>query len=1239
MIMATPEEEHNAEPREPRSDEESPKSEDEDETETKFVEWDDTGRFGRTTQLLGRGTYKNVYMAFDEEEGRDVAWNQVKVSGLPREEKQRLMTEVEILKSLDHKNIIKLYHSWIDNKKDGEVSVNFITEACAQTLKKYAAKLKTNLDLRAVKSWSRQILRGLDYLHSHDPPIVHRDLKCDNIFVNQNQGEVKIGDLGLAAMLDNNRTKSVIGTPEFMAPELYDEDYDERVDIYSFGMCIIELVTHECPYSECRNPAQIFKRVTEGVKPEALDKIIDADLRSFVLKCIAPIGKRLNAKELMADPFLDKTAIKAQAKPKPTVEEEPEAPRPGGTQQFAKQDPQSHPASRAESSAAVGDVGFDAGEPGADSGREDEGARRRETPSGSESGREGGDAHQGGDGGNDSAHHSRAASERGEGLSRVGSDAGSESTSPTGEHKGDGRARSESVPTYSDAVATPAKEEAGGGDTSAPAPPSGSADKGDTAAPAPSTAASSPVDSAGEHGGGGGEENAGRSRLARSSSVSRSPSEIDLAAKAVEEGDVREVRKKGGSLDFRVKGRILEDKTLRLRLKIGDASGHTRTVEFPFNTDSDSAYSVASEMVEELQLAQSDVRTIMNEIENEVKFLEEGRAKAEKSEAGGDPSPALRPRASAPDLGGYTSGDSEMAGLTRASSHRDTASSRPDAGSPPPRDSPSRPPSTMPEMPVEMQPFEVPQQQQQQQVPPPQPQAPAAIVAPTPVRAHAAPEQPTVRSESTPPMRMSSPSSQQPAGSFWQGQAPPQVAPPLEHQMQQMHVSQPQHPTQHPAHWRPGQLGTHPAAASSRASSVMSEGSVDEHDEHARVEEDRELAAIFETQQREQAELKRQQAEMTRRHTEQMQLAHERIQRKRHERKNFLGGVAMSNASSASSLASLQGADMAHAGGAGHMSQSAGFPMGAGRTGTAEIPAGRPPMPPASPQGQGPPPPGTTPPGSPHMHQFHPNAFHQQQVQPPVAQVVHAQQVQQQQPPQVAQVATQQVDPFAQHYQQPQVDPFAVQQPQMNQQPHYPAANGVGAPPSHVQPGTTLPPSHPTAPTAHPSINMVRVDSRHSVASGGSGHNSADEGMGPKDAMFCLIKEANEKEKSKAEKSAKAKEKLMDLEATALLGLDITGGKSGKESKKAPGEGMKSKTGLGMKESMKAMKSTDSVASATGSAAGTNGSHNGVGSSTDELNPQEAQVYEPKNTAAAQGYDGDVPILPHQSLPQDSGQP
>ena len=53
-----------------------------------------------------------------------------------------------------------------------------------------------------------------------------------------------------------------IGTPEFMAPELYDENYNELADIYSFGMCILEMVTLEYPYSECRNSAQIYKKVS-----------------------------------------------------------------------------------------------------------------------------------------------------------------------------------------------------------------------------------------------------------------------------------------------------------------------------------------------------------------------------------------------------------------------------------------------------------------------------------------------------------------------------------------------------------------------------------------------------------------------------------------------------------------------------------------------------------------------------------------------------------------------------------------------------------------------------------------------------------------------------------------------------------------------------------------------------------------------------------------------------------------
>ncbi|CAI8597595.1 unnamed protein product [Vicia faba] len=272
--------------------------------DTEFAEIDPAGRYGRYKEVLGKGAFKKVYRAFDELEGIEVAWNQVKVSDLLRnsEDLERLYSEVHLLKTLKHKNIIKFYNSWVDTKTE---NINFITEIFTSgTLRQYRKKHK-HVDLRALKKWSRQILEGLSYLHSHNPPVIHRDLKCDNIFVNGNQGEVKIGDLGLAAILQQaSSAHSVIGTPEFMAPELYEEEYNELVDIYAFGMCLLELVTVEYPYVECTNAAQIYKKVISGIKPASLAKVNDPEVKAFIEKCIANVSQRLPAKVLLMDPFL-----------------------------------------------------------------------------------------------------------------------------------------------------------------------------------------------------------------------------------------------------------------------------------------------------------------------------------------------------------------------------------------------------------------------------------------------------------------------------------------------------------------------------------------------------------------------------------------------------------------------------------------------------------------------------------------------------------------------------------------------------------------------------------------------------------------------------------------------------------------------------------------------------------------------------------------------------------------------
>lgn len=270
---------------------------------SQYVEVDPTGRYGRYNEILGKGASKIVYKGFDEYEGIEVAWNQVKLTDFLQrpEDLERLYSEIHLLKTLKHKNIMSFYSSWVDTTKR---NINFVTEMFTSgTLRQYRLKHK-KVNIRAVKHWCRQILEGLLYLHSHDPPVIHRDLKCDNIFINGNQGEVKIGDLGLAAILRKSHAARCVGTPEFMAPEVYAEEYNELVDIYSFGMCVLEMVTFEYPYSECTHPAQIYKKVISGKKPEALYKVKDPEVRIFVEKCLASVADRLSANELLQDPFL-----------------------------------------------------------------------------------------------------------------------------------------------------------------------------------------------------------------------------------------------------------------------------------------------------------------------------------------------------------------------------------------------------------------------------------------------------------------------------------------------------------------------------------------------------------------------------------------------------------------------------------------------------------------------------------------------------------------------------------------------------------------------------------------------------------------------------------------------------------------------------------------------------------------------------------------------------------------------
>lgn len=275
----------------------------EEEAEMKAVSTSPGGRFLKFDIELGRGSFKTVYKGFDTETWVEVAWCELQDRKLSKVERQRFKEEAEMLKGLQHPNIVRFYDFW-ESPLKGKKCIVLVTELMTSgTLKTYLKRFKV-MKPKVLRSWCRQILKGLHFLHTRTPPIIHRDLKCDNIFITGPTGSVKIGDLGLATLKAASFAKSVIGTPEFMAPEMYEEHYDEAVDVYAFGMCMLEMATSEYPYSECQNAAQIYRKVTSGVKPASYNKVMDPEIKEIIGECICQKKEeRYTIKDLLNHAF------------------------------------------------------------------------------------------------------------------------------------------------------------------------------------------------------------------------------------------------------------------------------------------------------------------------------------------------------------------------------------------------------------------------------------------------------------------------------------------------------------------------------------------------------------------------------------------------------------------------------------------------------------------------------------------------------------------------------------------------------------------------------------------------------------------------------------------------------------------------------------------------------------------------------------------------------------------------
>ena len=276
-------------------------------------------------QCIGKGSFGEVYLT--TKKGINKLFATKKIPKYKVENptiKKHLIDEIEILQTLNHKNIIKL-----ETIKQTTNNYYIITEyynggGLFNILKQYKKFYHKAFPENIIQHLMRQIIDAIIYLHQRK--IIHRDLKLENLLINYEseedknnlnllKAEVKIIDFGFATHLDGSHLRySILGSPINMDPILltklnnqnlsYLIGYDEKADIWSLGTVCYEMATGETLFP-VQNINQLVQRVEIGIYHIPI--CISQELVSFLEGMLQYLGKdRLNAVELSMQPFLTK---------------------------------------------------------------------------------------------------------------------------------------------------------------------------------------------------------------------------------------------------------------------------------------------------------------------------------------------------------------------------------------------------------------------------------------------------------------------------------------------------------------------------------------------------------------------------------------------------------------------------------------------------------------------------------------------------------------------------------------------------------------------------------------------------------------------------------------------------------------------------------------------------------------------------------------------------------------------
>ncbi|KAF7299411.1 Cytokinesis protein sepH [Mycena indigotica] len=245
---------------------------------------------------LGKGAFGQVYRALNWATGETVAVKEIQLSNIPKGELGEIMSEIDLLKNLNHPNIVK-YKGFVKTRDYLYIILEFCENGSLHNISKRFGKFPENL----VAVYISQVLEGLMYLH--DQGVIHRDIKGANLLTNKD-GTVKLADFGVASNTTSVNDGAVVGSPYWMAPEVIEQSGATTAsDIWSVGCVVIELLEGHPPYHTLDPMPALFRIVQDDCPPipEGASPIV----KDFLYHCFQKDANlRISAKKLLRHPWM-----------------------------------------------------------------------------------------------------------------------------------------------------------------------------------------------------------------------------------------------------------------------------------------------------------------------------------------------------------------------------------------------------------------------------------------------------------------------------------------------------------------------------------------------------------------------------------------------------------------------------------------------------------------------------------------------------------------------------------------------------------------------------------------------------------------------------------------------------------------------------------------------------------------------------------------------------------------------